>query len=127
MKLDRTVIEQSPLTELQKKYLIMIDVDGHRVVEVAKLLNRGKSSVSVGHARALRKFNGWLAEAEGASGMEGGAGIYFCIGELERMYEWMQRAYDERDNMIPDMRWMPELEGLQADARFLDFMKRVGL
>ncbi|MBI3859210.1 MAG: hypothetical protein HY296_03075 [Thaumarchaeota archaeon] len=87
MKLDRTLIERSPLTELQKKYLTLVDVEGHGVVETAKLLNRGKSTVSIGHALALKKFNEWMDEADRDSGEEGGAGpeVLKGIGYAERL------------------------------------------
>jgi hypothetical protein len=72
MKLDRTLIERSPLTESQKKLLISIDVEGHGVVEVARLSGKGKSTVSIGHSRALKKFNAWLSEIDRASGTRRG-------------------------------------------------------
>lgn len=74
LTLDRTLIERSPLTERQKKLLILIDVEGHGVVEAAKLLGKGKSTVSIGHSRALKKFNAWLNKADKASGTKGGGG-----------------------------------------------------
>ncbi len=71
MKLDRTIIERSPLTKLQKKLLILVDIEGHGVVKAAEILNRGKSTVSIGHARALKRFNEWLSEVDSASGRNG--------------------------------------------------------
>ncbi len=71
MKLDKTLVERSPLTELQKKLLILVDIEGHGVVKAAKLLSKGKSTVSIGHARALKKFNEWLIEVDAASGKNG--------------------------------------------------------
>ncbi len=80
MKLDRTLIERSSLTERQKKLLVLIDVEGHGVVETAKLLGKGKSTVSIGHARALKKFSEWLGEEDTASGKEEGAGVEMLKG-----------------------------------------------
>jgi adenylate cyclase len=53
--------------------------------------------------------------------------LYFSIGEMDKMYGWMQKDYDEHGVMVPIMRWEPLYRRLWADPRFKDFMKKVGL
>ncbi|MDA4124043.1 MAG: hypothetical protein OK438_01140 [Thaumarchaeota archaeon] len=53
--------------------------------------------------------------------------LYFSLGEIEKMYEWMQKAYDQHDISVPQRRWDPDFAKIRADARFTDLMKRVGL
>jgi adenylate cyclase len=52
---------------------------------------------------------------------------YFSIGDMDKMYEWMQKDYDEHGAMVPMMRLDALYRKLWVDPRFLDFMKKVGL
>jgi len=47
--------------------------------------------------------------------------LYFSIDEMDRMYEWMQKDYDEHDTTIPLWRWDPLVRKIWADPRFKDF------
>jgi adenylate cyclase len=57
--------------------------------------------------------------------------LYFSIGDMDKMYEWMQRSYDQHGMMVPVLRWDSENGGgnpkVWADPRFRDFMRKVGL
>ena len=53
--------------------------------------------------------------------------LYFSIGDTDKAYDWMQKAYDEHGTAVPILRWDPFTRKVWADPRFLDFMKRVGL
>jgi adenylate cyclase len=53
--------------------------------------------------------------------------LYFSVGEMDKMYDWMQRAYDQHDISIPQRRWDPDFAKIRAEPRFTDLMKKVGL
>lgn len=48
------------------------------------------------------------------------------LGERERALEWLEKLYEGRDEWTLWLRVAPELEGLRADARFVDLMQRIG-
>ncbi len=53
------------------------------------------------------------------------AAVYAGLGEKDRAFEWLDRAYDERENMWLDLD--PFLDNLRSDRRFQELRRRVGL
>jgi TolB-like protein/DNA-binding winged helix-turn-helix (wHTH) protein len=91
---------------------------------------------ALGHAYALA---GKRTEAERVlAGLEetakrrfispyGIAVIYAGLGDKERAFAWLNRAYEERDNWLNYLKVEPRLDPLRSDARFADILRRVGL
>jgi DNA-binding winged helix-turn-helix (wHTH) protein/TolB-like protein/Flp pilus assembly protein TadD len=53
--------------------------------------------------------------------------IYAALGEKDRAFEWLERAYNERP---VGMKWLnvnPKFDNLRKDQRFTDMQRRVGL
>jgi tetratricopeptide (TPR) repeat protein len=53
--------------------------------------------------------------------------VHFLLGEVDSGFEWLERAFNERD---PWIMWLDvefELEGVRADPRVLSLLERVGL
>ncbi|MDA4123696.1 MAG: tetratricopeptide repeat protein [Thaumarchaeota archaeon] len=73
-----------------------------------------------------------LAEAEANYGKEFlspfwfGA-VYCVLGEDDRCFEWLNRAYNEHDPSIMLLNIEPYLERVRGDPRFLALLKKVGL
>ncbi|MEK7756527.1 MAG: hypothetical protein AAB385_04890, partial [Planctomycetota bacterium] len=53
--------------------------------------------------------------------------VYAGLGETDRMFDWLERAYQEHDlslvYTLPD----PLLAPMRSDPRFADLVRRVGL
>ncbi len=52
--------------------------------------------------------------------------VYAALGEVDLAFEWLDRAYEERDIFITDLKVRPVLEGLRSDPRFTQLLRRVG-
>ncbi len=55
------------------------------------------------------------------------ATTYAALGEPDRAFEWLDRAHAERDPMLASVNVDPAVDGLRADARFADLLRRLGL
>jgi DNA-binding winged helix-turn-helix (wHTH) protein/tetratricopeptide (TPR) repeat protein len=56
------------------------------------------------------------------------AAVYAGLGEQERALAWLERAYEDRSGWLG--LWLkvdPKFDGLRADPRFADLLRRVGL
>ena len=53
--------------------------------------------------------------------------IYAGLGENDRTFEWLQRAYDERSPFLVFLKVDPDLDTLRSDPRYSDLVKKVGL
>jgi Flp pilus assembly protein TadD len=55
------------------------------------------------------------------------ATIYAELGDLDAAFQWLERAYQDREWLIPYMKTLPTLDALRNDPRFEAFLTRVGL
>ncbi|PYS85104.1 MAG: hypothetical protein DMF67_02285 [Acidobacteria bacterium] len=51
--------------------------------------------------------------------------IYAGLGEKEQSLAWLEKAYDERSVRPVWLKFDPRLDGLRADSRFTDLMRRI--
>ena len=49
------------------------------------------------------------------------------LGDLDRAFEWLERAYAERDMAMVHLDTDPYFDPLRADPRFADLRSRMGL
>jgi len=73
-----------------------------------------------------------LEELEGLSGRRyvspiSRALIYIGLGEKDRAFVWLEKAYAEHDPWLAWLKVDPIFDSLRADARFTDLLKRVRL
>ena len=57
---------------------------------------------------------------------EGVAGLYGQVGEKDKAFEWLERAYVERADGLSLLKVDPWFDPLRDDPRFADLMRRVG-
>jgi hypothetical protein len=50
----------------------------------------------------------------------------YC-GDADRAFEWLERAYLQRDSGLPQMQSWPLLRNLHGDARWEPFLQKMGL
>jgi hypothetical protein len=55
------------------------------------------------------------------------ASIYLGLGKDEKVYEWLERAFRERDPMTPWIKTLPGYDRPRQDQRFQDPLRRMGL
>jgi TolB-like protein/Tfp pilus assembly protein PilF len=49
------------------------------------------------------------------------------LGESDRAFEWLDKAYERRDAMMVHVNWDPRFEELRSDPRFPALVRRIGL
>jgi hypothetical protein len=49
------------------------------------------------------------------------------IGEKDRAFDWLERAYEDRVGFLVMIKIEPRLEGLRSDPRYNDLLRRMRL
>ena len=55
------------------------------------------------------------------------AGLYVTLGNTDRAFEWLEKAYQDRRGWLAYLRIEPMLDGLRADPRFHELLDRMRL
>jgi tetratricopeptide (TPR) repeat protein len=55
------------------------------------------------------------------------AQVYAFRGEPNKSFEWLERAYEQRDAGLPEMKTDPLLNNLRHDPRYTDLLKKMRL
>jgi TolB-like protein/Flp pilus assembly protein TadD len=53
--------------------------------------------------------------------------VYVGLGEKDLAFDWLERAFDERSEMIPWLNVVGECDSIRSDPRFHDLLRRCGL
>jgi hypothetical protein len=53
--------------------------------------------------------------------------LYGAMGERDRAFEWMEKAYEARDSGLFFMRVNPLYDPLRSDPRFHEMLRRLGI
>ncbi|MCI0486092.1 MAG: winged helix-turn-helix domain-containing protein, partial [Blastocatellia bacterium] len=56
----------------------------------------------------------------------GFATLYAAVGDKDRAFEWLERAFEEGDPSLISIKVDPALDPLRADPRFDDLLRRIG-
>jgi hypothetical protein len=54
------------------------------------------------------------------------ADVHGARGEADAAFEWLERAYAQRDGGLADMKWSPRFRSLHGDPRWSAFLKKMG-
>ncbi len=54
------------------------------------------------------------------------AGVYAFRGEIDHAFNWLERAYDDRDPGLTDLHIDPVLANLRDDPRWIPFLDKMG-
>jgi len=52
---------------------------------------------------------------------------YIRLGEKNQAFEWLEKAYQERDPVLSSLKTEPVFNSLRSDPRFTELLKRMGL
>jgi TolB-like protein/tetratricopeptide (TPR) repeat protein len=55
------------------------------------------------------------------------AGVYTGLGDFDQAFQWLDKAYEERDDRLIYLQAEPMADPLRKDPRFAALMKRIGL
>jgi hypothetical protein len=53
--------------------------------------------------------------------------VYAALGEKDKAFDELNKAYEQRDMQLVSLKVDPTLDELREDARFNDLVRRVGL
>jgi TolB-like protein/DNA-binding winged helix-turn-helix (wHTH) protein/Tfp pilus assembly protein PilF len=53
--------------------------------------------------------------------------VYIGLGDKEKAFEWLEKAYQERSNYLGYLKVFPIVDPLRPDPRFADLLRRIGL
>jgi len=68
-----------------------------------------------------------VVEREGAFEPQGVALAYFALGDQERGFEWLTKAFDQRAGYVPWAKVQPAFDGIRDDPRFKALVARLKL
>jgi tetratricopeptide (TPR) repeat protein len=103
--------------------------------KAADLMGESRSSTleDVGHAYAMLgkrsealKILAQLKKRDYPSGY-GMAIIYTGLGEKDQALEWLEKAYEDRSELLTWLKVDPRFDSLRSDERFIKLLRRVGL
>ncbi len=52
---------------------------------------------------------------------------YLCLGKNEQAFEWLEKAYQEKDHWIITLKVFPMFDNLHSEPRFKSLLKKIGL
>jgi tetratricopeptide (TPR) repeat protein len=55
------------------------------------------------------------------------AAIYIGLGEKDRAFEWLEKAYQEHHPHLVNLKVQPVFDPIRSDPRFADLLRRMGL
>ena len=55
------------------------------------------------------------------------AEAFAYLNDADRAFEWLERAYQQRDSGLPQMQSWPLLRNLHGDPRWRPFLEKMGL
>ena len=53
--------------------------------------------------------------------------VYLGLGDLDKTFEWLEKAFKERSGFLPFLKVEPMFDSVRLDLRFQDLLHRVGL
>jgi hypothetical protein len=82
---------------------------------------------ALGHASESQRALDSMIAKYSAQWPFGIAEVYAWRGEKDKAFEWLERAYVQRDAGLVEMKPDPMLVSLRTDPRFAAMLKKIGL
>jgi tetratricopeptide (TPR) repeat protein len=77
---------------------------------------------------ALRVLDELLILAQKGNAVYAGVGfIYYRLGEKDKAFEWLERAYQAREAELIYLGVDPHLDDLRSDPRCITLLQKMGL
>jgi hypothetical protein len=55
------------------------------------------------------------------------AAVHAFRGESDEAFEWLDRAYDQKDSLLYRIKFSPEFDRIHGDPRYKAFLKKMNL
>jgi tetratricopeptide (TPR) repeat protein len=82
---------------------------------------------AMGHGAESNAALGAMIEKDAASAAFQIAEVHAARGEADQAFEWLERAYVQRDSGLAELNFRPRLRSLHGDPRWGAFVKKMGL
>jgi serine/threonine-protein kinase len=99
----------------------------HRSDTVWRLIGEAMAEHSLGHEAKSRLALDELTAKWGHTAAYQIAEVHAWRGEKDAAFEWLERAYVQRDGSLPTMKRDPLLSSLRTDPRFAAMANKLGL
>lgn len=53
--------------------------------------------------------------------------VYAGLGERDKMFEWLEKGFEERSGQLAEIRWQMPFDPFRDDSRYKDLLKRMNL
>lgn len=113
---------------------VMALIEGARIAELSVSALIGHAQAKAGKRSKAAKILEELIKASGKGDDLSPivsphfiAEIQAALGHKDHAFEWLEKAYEQRDVQMVSLRVNPTLDSLRDDSRFGDLLQRVGL
>jgi TolB-like protein/DNA-binding winged helix-turn-helix (wHTH) protein/Flp pilus assembly protein TadD len=96
-------------------------------IEWGKLTGQALAYHALGREQDSNAALASLIEKYGSAGAFQIAQVYAYRGESDRSFEWMERAYKQRDPGLPEIKTDPLLKNLRRDPRYTELLDKMHL
>ncbi|MDH4223939.1 MAG: hypothetical protein OEV55_10435, partial [candidate division Zixibacteria bacterium] len=53
--------------------------------------------------------------------------VYFTLGEKDKGFTWLYKAYEERDSWLREIKTVKGFDNVRSDPRFKELLRKIGL
>jgi TolB-like protein/DNA-binding winged helix-turn-helix (wHTH) protein len=118
--------QQGQLEEAAKEYLKCDELFGTEANKVAELKQAMSKSGAQGYWRhTLENYRGAAKSKYVPPVLVAEACVR--VGDKECAFEWLERGFEERDDLMINLKVEPVFDPLRSDPRFQDLIQRVGI
>ena len=115
---------------MSERFFIEADIGEHDRVPIIGTGVLGRAYAQLGRRDEALAMIKTLEEGF-ANGNNGAATniafVYVLLGDKEKTFEWLEKAFQARDTDLPRFRLGPTFDPIRDDPRYKDLLKRMNL
>ena len=55
------------------------------------------------------------------------AAVFVGLGEKDQAFAWLEKDFEQRSGLLPDVTVWPSFDDIRLDPRYADLLRRIGL